>query len=110
MAIASLVLGIVGIFTCGLCGVGSIVGLVLGVMGVVKDRSRGMAIAGVVLNGLALILSIIGLVFAIPLAEWFFATVGECSDRTKYPTSEDQQRCIENLMPFLTPTPGPQAP
>jgi len=55
LAIASLVLGIIGIFTCGL---GSIVGLVLGIIALVKIsksngelRGKGQALAGVIVSG-----------------------------------------------------------
>jgi prepilin-type processing-associated H-X9-DG protein len=57
LAIASLVLGIIGLF---LCGIGEIVGLVLGIVALVKInqsggalRGRGLAIAGIVLSGLS---------------------------------------------------------
>ena len=60
-SIASLVLGILGLFTWLLPIIGlpmSIVGLVLGATGM-KRGSRGLAIAGLVLSIIALVLTII---------------------------------------------------
>ena len=70
LAIASLVLGIAGPCTVGL---GSIIGLILGIVGLVKiGRSagamggRGLAIAGIVVSGLGiLLLPVIGMLAAI---------------------------------------------
>jgi len=60
MAIASLVCGIVGPCTVGLC---SIIGVILGIVGLVKIgkdpaalRSRGLAIAGIVVSGLGILI------------------------------------------------------
>ena len=62
MATASLVLGIVGFFTCGLAGLGAITGLVLGIVALRKARKDpqhfagdGIAITGIVINGLCLL-------------------------------------------------------
>lgn len=62
LAVASLVLGVVGFFTLGLLGVGAITGLVLGIVAVSRANNRpaefggrGAAIAGIVLNALALV-------------------------------------------------------
>lgn len=60
-AIASLVLGIVGVFAWLIPLIGfpvAIVGLILGI-GVMKSSYRGMAIAGIVLNIIFLVLTII---------------------------------------------------
>lgn len=66
MAITSLVLGCVGLFACGLFGVGSVMGLTFGIIAIVKARrypmaygGQGLAIAGVTLNG--------GFLLALPL-------------------------------------------
>ena len=61
--IASLVLGIVGILlTClfGLSGVFGLIGLILGILGltVIKDAKKGLAIAGVIVSGVALFIGI----------------------------------------------------
>jgi len=70
LAVASLVLGIVGPCTVGL---GSIIGLILGIVGLVKIGKsagamggRGLAIAGIVVSGLGiLLLPVIGMLAAI---------------------------------------------
>jgi len=60
LAIASLVCGIVGPCTLGLC---SIIGVILGIVGIVKIggsaaalRGRGLAIAGIVVSGLGILI------------------------------------------------------
>ena len=74
MAITSMVLGICTLpFTmccCGLFMVGSIVGLTLGIVamnqikaGGFTEGSRGMALAGVILNSIALLLGLGGIFF-----------------------------------------------
>ena len=68
LAIAALVLGIIGFFTVGVLGVGAIVGIVLACMAMSKIKNdpwqyggRGMAIAALVLN-------IVSLVSVVPTA------------------------------------------
>lgn len=63
MAVASLVLGILGFFTLGILGVGAIAGIVLAVMAMGKARrnpyeygGQGLAIAGLVMNILAVVI------------------------------------------------------
>jgi type II secretory pathway pseudopilin PulG len=62
-AVASLVIGITGFFTCGLFLIGSIVGTVLGIVALKRASSepatyggKGMAVAGLVLNLVALVM------------------------------------------------------
>ena len=62
LAIAALVLGVIGFFTAGLIGVGAIVGIVLACLAMSKIKNdpwqyggRGMAIAGLVLNIVCLV-------------------------------------------------------
>src|SRR5687767_13582431 len=62
LAIASLVLGIVGVPTLGLGGVGALLGIVLGAAALVKAGraprqygGRGMAIAGIVLSAISVV-------------------------------------------------------
>lgn len=73
LGIASMVLGIVSIVItcCGLwyvsliCGV---VAVVLGIVQIVKNESKGMAIAGIVCGALGIIFGILLVVFAVALA------------------------------------------
>jgi type II secretory pathway pseudopilin PulG len=62
LAIASLVLGIVGLFTLGIVGIGALVGIVLGVVALVKAGrepavygGKGMAVAGIALCVLSVV-------------------------------------------------------
>jgi uncharacterized protein DUF4190 len=64
LAIASLVLGLVGLLTLGVMGVGSVIGLILGVVAVVKANAdeeayggKGMATAGIMLNFVCLLIA-----------------------------------------------------
>ncbi len=61
MAIASLVCAIVGVF----CGVGSILGIVLGVIALNQVKrsgqaGRGLALAGIIVGAIMLVLGIVG--------------------------------------------------
>jgi hypothetical protein len=74
LAITSLTLGIIGIPTLGLCFVGGIVGIVLGVMALNKIKAdpihyagRGMAISGIIISALSLMLAIPGVIAAIAI-------------------------------------------
>ena len=74
-AVASLVLGVLGLFTFGIALIGSIVGTVLGVVAMKKQSKepsvyggRGLAIAGVVVNILGLVMVVpVGIVAAIAI-------------------------------------------
>ena len=67
MAIASMVLGIAGWVLCAGGGIGSIVGLILGIVALNQikknpnQEGKGMAIAGIILNSLCLL----GMIFFI---------------------------------------------
>jgi type IV pilus assembly protein PilA len=63
LAIASLVLGIVGFFTAGIFGIGAVIGMTLGFMAMSRANKRpheyggkGLAIAGVILNIISLVM------------------------------------------------------
>ena len=73
MAIASLVLGIVSIPTCGLLGIGSIVGIILGVAALnrisrnpAEYGGKGMALGGIITSIVGLFLIAIYAAIAIP--------------------------------------------
>ena len=61
LAIASMVLGIAGWVLCAGGGIGSLVGLILGIVAInqisknPEQEGRGMAIAGIILNALSLL-------------------------------------------------------
>lgn len=63
-AIASLILGIVSFFCCGtIC---SILGIIFGVISKQRQKeNNGMATAGIIISIIALVLWIIGIIFAI---------------------------------------------
>ena len=73
MAIASLVLGILGLPTFGLCGVGALVGLILGIIALVRASKapavyggKGIAIGGIVTSVFSMALIPILAAIAIP--------------------------------------------
>jgi type II secretory pathway pseudopilin PulG len=73
LAIASLVLGLLSFFTCGLAGIGALTGLVLGIVALAKESrqprtygGRGMAIAGVILNAIGVLALPMAAAIAIP--------------------------------------------
>lgn len=75
LAVASLALGVVGLPTLGVLGVGAIAGIVLGAFALTRVNKRpheyggrGLAIGGLVLNGVSLLLApVIGIVAAIAI-------------------------------------------
>ncbi|HVG28525.1 MAG TPA: DUF4190 domain-containing protein [Pyrinomonadaceae bacterium] len=75
LAVASLVLGVVGLPTLGLLGVGAIAGIVLGAVALARANKRpqqsggrGLAIGGLVLNGMSLLMApVIGIIAAIAI-------------------------------------------
>ena len=65
MAIASLVLGILGVLCCCIPGLGfvlSLVGLILGIISVRKMENKGLAIAGLVVSAIGALIGIYMLV------------------------------------------------
>ncbi|RUQ98990.1 MmpS family transport accessory protein [Labedella endophytica] len=101
----SLVLAFVPIINY-VSGILALVGLVLGIVGlVIKNRTRGLAIGGVITSGLAIVLSI---VLAVVYTFGFASTViDEITDRIPGPT-------VSPVDPFTpeagVPTPGVPAP
>jgi type II secretory pathway pseudopilin PulG len=74
LAIASLIIGVISIFTLGLLGIGALTGLVLAIVALVKIKNnpekyggQGMAIAGLVTSAVSLVLAFfIVIAIAIP--------------------------------------------
>ena len=100
LAIASLVLGIVGILTfwfAGLGGLLGLVGLVLGIIGLVKIRkskrdSPALAIVGIVLSALALI----GGAFIAAVTFWAVGLVGDCTQYLEDGNQDQYQQCVND--------------
>jgi type IV pilus assembly protein PilA len=83
-AVASLILGIVGLPTVGILGVGALAGIVLGVVGLVKANrapdeygGKGLAITGIVLSAISVLVApfVIGIVAAIAIPSLLRARV-----------------------------------
>ena len=74
-AVTSLVLGILGLPTAGLVGLGAMLGIVLGVVGLVKARNepeeyggKGLAVAGIALSIVSLAMApVLGIIAAIAI-------------------------------------------
>jgi competence protein ComGC len=73
MAIASLVVGIISLFTCSLFLIGAVVGLILGIIALNKAskqpenyEGRGLAIAGIVASAFSLVVCVLMILIAIP--------------------------------------------
>jgi len=84
MAISSLVLGILSFVTCGGLAIGPIVGLILGIVAAVRAGrepaeygGKGLAIGGIVTNGICLVLApvFIGMIAAIAIPSLLRARV-----------------------------------
>lgn len=88
MAIAALVMGIISIFTFGLCGIGSIVTIILGHMALTRVRQsggslggKGMAVAGLVMGYASIALAIVGILASLALPT--FTRIQERGNITK---------------------------
>jgi len=64
LAIASLVLGLIGLVTLGVAGIGAVIGLILGIIAIVKANAdeetyggKGMATAGIMLNFVSVLIA-----------------------------------------------------
>jgi type IV pilus assembly protein PilA len=83
MAIASLVLGIIGLPTAGLLGLGAIIGIILGIVALVRANQtpaiyggKGLAIGGIVANCISLaLIPVIGIIAAIAIPSLMRARV-----------------------------------
>lgn len=103
LGIAALALGIAGLLTLLLCGLGAVLavaGLVVGTIAVARDNGRGMAIAGLVMSSLTLLI-------AIGLGVWFYGRIAPCADKTRYPTQAARDDCLQKRVPFFRATTHP---
>jgi hypothetical protein len=113
LAVASLVLGIIGILTSwfGLGGILGIIGLVLGLVAIGKARKgkaggKGVAIAGTVLSGLAIALTIVFIAVYIAAFGPRISQYRRCMHNAH--TQPERQACSDQLgNSFLSPTPSP---
>lgn len=97
LAKASLALGIAGLVGLLLCFLGvvpALVGLVLGVVSLVRGGApRGTAIAGVACSALALAVGAVGIF-------WMLHKAAECADQSRYPDRAARERCVDREFPF----------
>ncbi|SEG73341.1 hypothetical protein SAMN04489712_11098 [Thermomonospora echinospora] len=104
MAVTSLVLGLVGLPTLLLCGLGlplAMAGLVLGVVAASRNtEGRGIALMGIGVSLVTLLVGALGLF-------WLLSNAAKCADPDRYPTDADRQHCIEREFPFARPQPTP---
>ena len=109
LAIAALICGILGLITCWVPFLGlilAIVGVVLGIVALVKKSSKGMSIAGLICGGLALVPAAIFSLVLGSLAAIFGGAINECinnpdselcSVEYDYDDNTDRETCAENL-------------
>lgn len=78
IALASMIVGILSMMACGLLGLGSVLGLILGIVALVKAKNspheyggQGFAITGVILSLVSFVF--VGIVFAIAIPNVFAA-------------------------------------
>jgi type II secretory pathway pseudopilin PulG len=78
IALASMIIGIISMMACGLLGLGSVLGLILGIVALVKAKNspmeyggQGFAITGVALSLVSFVF--VGIVFAIAIPNVFAA-------------------------------------
>ena len=98
MAVASLVLGILGVLCCCVPALGpvlSIIGLVLGIISVRKMTSKGLAIAGLVVSAIGVLMGLymtVCLLLTLPVIDW---------SRVDFNDPEATQRYLEELQRSL---------
>ncbi|WP_433331824.1 hypothetical protein [Spirillospora sp. CA-294931] len=96
MAVASIVLGLVGLPALVLCGAGlalALAGLIIGIVAAVRGNGRGLAFAGI---GCSLVTLAVGAAAAV----WLLTKAAECGDEGRYPDESSRQRCVEREFPF----------
>jgi hypothetical protein len=97
LARASQVLGIAGLVGLVFCLAGlipALIGLVLGVISLVrKEPDRRPAVVGVVCSALALLIGA-------SVALWLLSKAVQCADETKYPDETSRRGCVEREFPY----------
>lgn len=95
LAIAAMVLGILGIITFWVPVLGAVLGLValiLGIIAVRRQAGKGMAITGIVLGTLALIG---GAIFSV-LSIVVFSVARDCAEQTGVDSGPAFEQCVED--------------
>ena len=103
LGIAALVLGIAALITLVLCGLGvllAMAGLIVGTIALARGSGRGMAVAGLVMSSLTLLI-------AIGLGVWLYDRIAPCADKSRYPTQQARDDCLQKRVPFFRATPRP---
>lgn len=107
LAVAALVLGIVGLLLCWIPVVGSILAilaLIFGIVAVRRPAGRGMATTGIVLGALALVLSVLLAIFWVRVGADAVQIIEECVDETGTNQGPVFDQCVqdrsENFNPF----------
>lgn len=98
LAVASLVVGIIGLLTFWACGGGGLLGViavVLGILGLNKakemnDNGRGLALGGIITGGLAIVAGILVFVF-------WFVVADDVNDQIQQDLDEFQQQLDEDF-------------
>lgn len=109
MAIASLVLGILAFLTCW-APIGSyaavimaLLAVIFGIVGVRRTSGRGMAIAGLILGGIALVVSVLASIFWTTIFVDAARVAQECSDQDPS-LGATYERCVadrtDEIIPF----------
>jgi protein TonB len=114
LAIASLVLGYVGLLTAGGCGVGALVGFALAIAALVRtrdpaqDAGRDVAWAGIVTNGLSLLT--IGPVMMLVAMLHSAGALPRMGGEEELPEPHPSSRLDTLLIPHAPPPPPPPPP
>ena len=111
LAVAALVLGILGFLTCWfiLGGLPAIVGLILGIIAITRvgkthEPGKGMAIAGTILSGIALVIATIVFAYVVHRVGPSISELTRCLNAATSPA--DRQACRDRFSQnFLSPTP-----
>ncbi len=110
LAVASLVLGILGLLASPwpigsyLAVLLALLAVIFGIIAVRRPVGKGMAIAGLILGGIALVVSIIASVFWTKVGADIIQITQQCIDQTGQDSGPDFDRCINqksrNYNPF----------
>ncbi|MBR3368277.1 DUF4190 domain-containing protein [Candidatus Saccharibacteria bacterium] len=112
LSIVALVFGILGIISCWAPFFGLIcclVGVILGIVALVKKNQKGMAIAGLVCGAIGLIPAVIISLATGALVSFFGGAIDACKDDPSCNVTINGQSVNNNPTPAPTPTPTPSS-